>query len=314
MTEPPAEPTPGSDPGTGEFRPRRRDTADLPVTRRRAPRPEGGTQPTERLTPLTGTQPTERLTTPIGTQPTERLTPLMTERRTVPAGPSSDTVPAERTQKRVAVLPIALAATGIVLAGVLAFVIVGLAVGQDSAPIVASATPSVTLAAPAPAAPIIVPPQRDAGQNECVDSTGDGGTVDLSAVRLEPDNKNLTATFELAQPLPAGEASVGIYAESENGRRSYQFATVWTDGELDRFFAHDFAKGHDEGLAEDEVRVDGASIVVVIPDDYLKRLGNSWTWYAFSTAAGADVDACPGDPLSFESLTFETPRGDTGGG
>lgn len=164
---------------------------------------------------------------------------------------------------------------------------------------------------PAPSlVPVIVPPRRDAEVNECVDSTGEGGAVDLDWVRLKLDDGNLLATFELVGALPDGEAGLGIYAESGNGQRSYQFATLFSGGELVEFFVHEFSRDDTDGLDHNDVEYDGSTVVAVIPDDIIKRLGNDWTWYAFSTAAGADVDACPGEPLTFEMLQFDPVQSD----
>jgi hypothetical protein len=58
--------------------------------------------------------------------------------------------------------------------------------------------------------------------------------------------------------------------------------------------------------------VHDTTVTATFPDDYVGRLGDGWRWYAFSTANGQDVDACPGDPLSFDALTFD-PNPDNGG-
>ncbi|MCU1439819.1 MAG: hypothetical protein JWP85_816 [Rhodoglobus sp.] len=241
-------------------------------------------------------------------QPTE---PLTTEPLSTPQQPTAQRTPAATSPRTW--LPVVLAAVGLGAAVVLAVVVILFTTQRGEVPVTAptgslapSTAPAATPVEPAPPAlPVVVPPSRDADTNECVDSTGEGGTVDLASARVEVDDGALFVTFDLTQPLPAGDAGVGIYAEATNGKRSYQVATLWVDGELDEFFVHEFSKDDDEGLDRDDVRLDGTTITAGVPGDVLDRLGNDWRWYAYSTAAGADVDACPGDPLTFETLDFE---------
>jgi hypothetical protein len=219
-----------------------------------------------------------------------------------------------RQERHLAPLPIALAAIGVVLAVAIAFVIVGLAQANSPAPVAVtpSPTPAPVPAATAPA-PAAAAPRRDPGPNECVDALGDGGTVDLDAASLTLEHSDLVARFTLAAPLPAGGASLGIFAESRDGDTSYQLAASWDDGELDTFFMHDFERDRDTKLQPRDIEWDGTSIVAAFPDDILGRLGDGWRWYAFSKAGGSDADACPGDPLSFDTLTFqEQKQGNSG--
>jgi hypothetical protein len=239
------------------------------------------------------------------------------DRAATPPVTSDDTQRTRAVTSPRAWLPIVLAAVGLAAAVVLAVVVILLTTQRGEAPVAApteSPSPSAApAAAPAaapvepalPAVPVVVPPSRDAATNECVDSTGEGGSVDLESARVAVDDGDLFVTFELTQPPPSGDAGVGIYAEAANGKRSYQVATLWVDGELDEFFVHEFSKGDDEKLDRDDVRLDGTTITARVPDDVLDRLGNDWRWYAYSTVAGANVDACPGDPLTFETLDFE---------
>jgi len=150
------------------------------------------------------------------------------------------------------------------------------------------------------------PPRRDPGPNECVDSTGEGGSVDIDSVALSLEKGDLVSRFTLASALPEGAASLGIFAESRDGEKSYQLAATWNGGELDQFFVHDFARNKDTKLDPRDISWDGSSVTAKFPDDVAKALGAGWRWYAFSTVDGTDVDACPGDPLSFETITFET--------
>lgn len=215
-------------------------------------------------------------------------------------------------ERSVRPLPIALAAIGLVLAIVLALVIVGVAGRNAPAPAAPSASPVVTPAAPpaAPAAPatqapVVNPPREPSGPNECADATGEGGSVDLDAVSLSLEKGDLVARFQLVAELPAGAASLGIFAESKDGKRSYQLAATWNDSELDRFFVHDFQRGKDTKLDGRDLEVDGTEVTAAFPAEVASNLGNGWRWYAFSSADGQDVDACPGDPLSFDTMTFD---------
>lgn len=252
------------------MRPRPRESADLPAMRRRAPLPEDSS--------------------------TAQLTSVL---------------PGPVTRRRWA-MPALFGGIALLTAVALTLLIVGrpttIALPSSTPP---SGVPSSPKADPAPSlVPVIVPPRRDAEVNECVDSTGEGGAVDLDWVRLKLDDGNLLATFELVGALPDGEAGLGIYAESGNGQRSYQFATLFSGGELVEFFVHDFSRDDTDGLDHNDVEYDGSTVVAVIPDDIIKRLGNDWKWYAFGTASGVDVDACPGEPLTFEMLQFEPVHSD----
>jgi hypothetical protein len=266
----------------GPLRPRERDTADAPSARRRPPRSAADDEATAQFT---------------SALPTASL-------------------PAAR--RRVGAFPILITALAVVTATLLVVLVVALSGGFAPAPVAspsATPTPAAETPTPPPAeqpapGPVVVPPSRAAEQNECVDSTGEGGAVDLAAVRLELDDRDLRVILDLTQPLPEGDAGLGIYAESANGKRSYQFATLWSNGELDEFFVHDFSSDDTDGLDRDDVEVDGSTVVLALPDGPVDRLGDRFRWYAFSTAAGVDVDACPGDALSFETLTFERPGRD----
>jgi hypothetical protein len=145
-----------------------------------------------------------------------------------------------------------------------------------------------------------------------VDALGDGGSVDLDSASLSLGKGNLTATFQLVGQLPGGASSLGIFAESRDGSRSYQLAATFKNGTVDTVFAHDFSQDRDTKLSDKSVKVHDTTVTATFPDDYVNRLGNGWRWYAFSTADGKVVDACPGDPLSFDVLTFDPGAGGSG--
>jgi hypothetical protein len=205
--------------------------------------------------------------------------------------------------------------TGIVLAIALAVGVTLLATRGTPPPVAApspTTSSSTPTAAPAAPAPVVAAPRREPGPNECVDALGDGGSVDLDSVGLSLGKGALTATFQLVGKLPDGASSLGIFAESSDGRRSYQLAATWKDGKVDTVFVHDFSQDRDTKLGDKSVKVHDTTVTATFPDDYVNSLGNGWRWYAFSTAGGKVVDACPGDPLSFDVLTFDPGAGGSG--
>ncbi|CAN5260390.1 hypothetical protein BH11ACT4_BH11ACT4_13690 [soil metagenome] len=254
---------------------------------------------------LTRRQLREQSTTRLPTsQPTTRL-------------PAASAEPAFRHERSIRPLPVALAGVGLVLVIVLALVLVGVA-GKNAPPPAAATSsapapaPAVVAAAPSPSpspTPFVQAPSRPAGRNECVDSTGEGGSVDLESAALALEKGDLVARFRLTTQLPGGAASLGIFAESKDGKRSYQLAASWKDGRVDSFFVHDFQRGKDTKLDARDLEADGAQVTAAFPGSIASTLGAGWRWYAFSTADGKDVDACPGDPLSFTTMTFDPATG-----
>jgi hypothetical protein len=43
---------------------------------------------------------------------------------------------------------------------------------------------------------------------------------------------------------------------------------------------------------------------MIVPASAVDDLGDGWTWGAFTTAAGADVDACPSEVGGMEMEPF----------
>ena len=225
--------------------------------------------------------------------------------------PALKAEPAVRQERTIRPLPIALAVAGIVVAAVTTAAILTAAAGSTPTAAPSSAVPAPPIVTPAaspaaPAGPVVVPPKGAPGPNECLDSTGEGGAVDLQSASVAVEKGDLVARFQLVQPLPKGAASLGIFAESRNGQVSYQLAATWKDGTLTGFVEHDFARNRDTRLDPRGVESDGSKVTAVFPGDILTRLGTGWRWYAFSTAGGKDADACPGDPLSFDTLAFDS--------
>ncbi len=265
-----------------------------------------------------GTSPT----TPIGQLPTTPLPglPIYPPDAPAPSGwPSSEPqTPALLQERAAAPLPIALAVAGVVSVAAIGIAIAIVGTAANTTPVVpgVGATPAVTPTEPS-AEPVAVAPVREADTNECVDAVGDGGSVDLDAVRLSlDDDDNLVAQFTLAAPLPAGESSLGVFATTTDGDRSYSLAASWVDGELDSFSVYDVERDRTTRLNARDIQWNESSVVAVFPSEVADRLDDDWLWYAYSTAQGADTDACPGAVDTFETLPFEylSDENNSGGG
>jgi len=167
-----------------------------------------------------------------------------------------------------------------------------------------SGAPTVTGLPPeettAPAAP---GPRPEAGRNECVDDLGDGG-VDLDSVQVAMRDDDLAVQFRLASPLPSGDWGVGLYIE-RRGDRAYQLGVALDGDRVDEVFVRDFDRADDVDVDRYEVKIEESAVTVVFPGDSIKRLGSKWSWYAFATAPGEVLDACPGTETEPELLPFE---------
>lgn len=232
-------------------------------------------------------------------------------------------------QRRIAVLPIALAIAGLGLAVCFVAIVVGLA---GSSP---TAGPGATPSSPPPAAvaptPTAAAPVRAAGPNECADARGDGLGVDLDSIGLSADGDSLRVVFVLTEPLPEGDASLELFAD---GGARYQIAAVLSDGEVEEFVAYRLAdddagddsdreddrdeggaggrwgEGDDDshrgpgdgnqqgsagdriGLKKKDLVVDGTIVVATVGKGVLGDLGDSFLWYASATAQHEPADAC----------------------
>lgn len=228
-------------------------------------------------------------------------------------------------QRRVAVIPLALAAVGVVVAIVLAAVVFGLAGAVPSSS--PSPTPSIPPPAATPApAPSPTAPARVAGPNECADARGDGSGIDLDSIGLSADGNDLRIVFVLTDPLPESDATLEVYADG--GQRRYQLAIEFDAGQVVEFFAYRLpdsatdddrdgpggdgpgsrdepksrngngpgpnqdGDGHRFGLKKGDVEVDGTVIIATVGKRVLEDLGDSFLWYAFATVNHDPADAC----------------------
>ena len=215
----------------------------------------------------------------------------------------------KRPPRRRLSLPMIVTAVAVALAVVAVAILVAvLATRPSSAPLVLP-TPSVTPNAvepstppvvetpvpEAPVVPVVQPPSRAPGPNECVDSTGDGAT-DLASASLTRENGDLVARFVLASDLPAGDAGVGIFAQSRNGQRAFQLGIGWVDGQLDEYFLQDLSRDDRDDLDTDALSFDNGTITARFDDDILRPLGPDFSWYAFGASDSSELDACPDAP------------------
>lgn len=217
-------------------------------------------------------------------------------------------------QRRIALLPLVIASLVVVIAVVFGLVVFGLAGATPPSP---EPPPAAASAAPAPV-PSSTPETRErppAGPNECVDERGDGQVIDIDSVALARDGDLLRVVVVLADPLPAGTASLGVHASGE--AVSYELVSRWEDGETNEFYAvrTDNPDDHDDDKREDDrgngghggpdqkvddlnprnVTAEGSVIVAFFPKDVLRRLGDTVEWYAYAQADDEVVDSCPGE-------------------
>jgi len=145
--------------------------------------------------------------------------------------------------------------------------------------------------------------------HSCTDPAGDGGTNDLTAVALTPDGQYLTVTFDLAQPVPTTDvAMVGLNVMTQTsddpGYEMHQLGVKWNAGQMIGFFDFNFDTSKQENFGYSGVTVSGNQVTAKWPASITEGLGDNWRWFAFVTHEGTDTDACPGEPLSFETLTY----------
>lgn len=169
-------------------------------------------------------------------------------------------------------------------------------------PVAAPPTSSTPTSVPS-AAPTVT---ATAG-HECVDPAGDGATNDLAKVTLALSTKNLTATFDLAQPMPSsGMVGLMVATEAKDDAHynAHQLAVGLLDGKITEFFDFDFGTTQQTNLELSDVSVVGDQVIAKFPASTIDSLGANWDWYAFATDGGDDTDACPGDVNSGDSVTF----------
>lgn len=209
------------------------------------------------------------------------------------------------TRTRYAILGVGGLALAVAVGLLIALGLRSLSASGPSALPTPTTTPTAAVEAPVAAqpAPEAPAPRPEAGRNECVDELGDS-VIDLDSVRLELDDGDLVAQFRLAGELPAGDSGVGLTVLRDRDRL-YQLGVSFVDGEVDSVFVRDFDRSDIQTVDDDAVALDGSTITVVFPRSDLKGIGNQWSWFAFATAEGATLDACPGTEADPQYLQFE---------
>lgn len=224
------------------------------------------------------------------------MVPMSTE-HTSAEQPTAVLAPEPQTQRRVAVLPLLVA--GAVLAmGVGGGAVIAMQAGAapSAAPAAVSAPPAATVPAPQPVPAAEAEPEPDAdplpqaAPNQCLDHSGDA-EADIASVTLQPGRRGtVLAVFELAGPLPEGEASLSLLAEGQ--QRTTVFRAEFDGGRVHRFRAQDEGNRGDTRLDRNDVRLDGTRVVLELPAKLVERLGGAWSWSAFSSVDGMLDDSC----------------------
>lgn len=147
-------------------------------------------------------------------------------------------------------------------------------------------------------------PAFDSITDICEDAKGDGKGVDMVKASLTVVDEVLLE-IQLAKPVPQTDtAMVGINVASADGEKSKQLAAKWIDGKSGAPFVFDMGTAQQENLDSGDQVVSGSDLTLTFPLSSVEDLGDGWTWYAFTTEAGQDVDACPGEVMSFEKRVF----------
>ncbi len=175
----------------------------------------------------------------------------------------------------------------------------------------ASATPTPTptsIPTPTPTETAVAAPEDNG--HECVDPVGDGAQNDLTKVTLDLSGQYLTTTFDLSQPMPpTSTAMVGLMvstkAKDDAHYEAHQMGAQTLDGEVIAFFDSSFDSLQQTNLDYSDLTIQGNQVVAKFPAATVEGLGEEWEWRAFATYDGSDTDACPGELLSFDSITFQ---------
>ncbi|MGV8850947.1 MAG: hypothetical protein ACOH1M_00085 [Rhodoglobus sp.] len=219
-------------------------------------------------------------------------------------------LPTESAHRRVAVVPVVIAIVGFLAFAVVVTIVITLAAAtsqtdgpNEPAP---SVTPSIDpTGGAAPESSAIAPATPSTG-SRCVDFTAESDVLDIDQVALvQSDGGDLEVEITLTSPVPQGSAQLGIYAEPVDDERAYQFLVNLDDGEIEGAIAYEFDRDKSDRMDADAVDINGEIVRFVVPRSMIKKLGDDWSWFAFTTFDEASVDACPGEPGSFETLSFD---------
>ncbi|WP_341952261.1 hypothetical protein [Salinibacterium sp. TMP30] len=218
--------------------------------------------------------------------------------------------PLDPVQRRVAVVPVVVAVVAVLVFSVIVTIVITLAAATaptgTSQPPAPSTTPTAEGAdGVAPESSAVAPTGESSGAR-CVDFTAETDALDIDEVSVAlSDRDDLMVTFTLTSGVPDGAAQLGIYAEPVDDERAYQFSVEFNDGDIESVTSYEFDRERGDRMNADDAEVDGAVVRFVVPRNVAKKLGDEWSWFAFTTLGEASVDACPSDPGSFETLMFE---------
>lgn len=214
-------------------------------------------------------------------------------------------------QRRVAVGPVVAAVVALVVFAVIVTVVITLAAASSPA------EPSIPLAVDSPstdpndpstAVPesTVIPPRSESTGTQCVDYTGEVDSLDIESARLvQNDRDEVAVEITLTEPLENAVAQLGVYAQRSDGDRAYQFVVELDDGEVDKVSAYELTRDDSDKLDSDDAEVDGSTVRFLVPRSLGKKLGDEWSWFAFSAANDSTIDACPGAPNAAEYLFVE---------
>ncbi|MBH0084448.1 hypothetical protein [Salinibacterium sp. SWN167] len=213
--------------------------------------------------------------------------------------------------RRVAVVPVVIGVVVLVVFAVVLTVVITLAAASSSeapvTPIAASpsSSPPIESEAPEPGSTVVDPAGVSSG-NECVDFTNEVESLDIESARVaQSERDDVAIEITLASPIDQDSSQLGIYAETADGDRAYQFMAELDDGEVDEVSAYELSRDDSDRLDADDAQVNGATVRFLIPRSIGKKLGDDWSWFAFSAANESTVDTCPGTPDAPEYLIVE---------
>lgn len=214
-------------------------------------------------------------------------------------------------QRRVAVAPVIVAVVALLVFAVVVTIVITLAAATTPGSGAQAPTPGVSPSAVSPDLTVpdsaAVAPTEESTGARCVDFTEETVALDIVEASLtQTDRGDLTVDVTLASAVPAGSAQLGIYVERSDADRAYQFSVEINDREIESVTSYEFDDKKSDRLDVDDAEIDGAVVSFVIPRNVFKKLGDDWSWFAFSMWDDASADACPGDPGSFETLLFDS--------
>lgn len=215
-------------------------------------------------------------------------------------------------QRRIAVGPVIAAVVALLVFAVIVTVVITLAAASSpSSPPVSSEAATLTPTSPAatsvptPESTLIAPAAESTG-TQCFDYTAEVSSLDIESARVEQsDRGEVEVEITLVALGERSSAQLGIYAERTDGDRAYQFSIEIDEGEIDEFTSYELYKDDSDELEADDAHLSGSTLSFVIPHSIGKKLGEEWSWFAFSAANESTIDTCPGIPNAPEYLRFE---------